>query len=105
MHSFLLIENFFRPSAVFLERQKEKIRRFFEIYFLKDGQLVRIFFCYYIAVSKENDIPQIAKKPIRDGRLVLPELENEFCWLTFHIKKSHLTLGRLKVRNGYLRIF
>ncbi len=40
-----------------------------------------------LAVSKENVIFQIAKKPIRDGRLVLSELENEFCWGTFHIEK------------------
>jgi hypothetical protein len=36
-----------------------------------------------IAVSKlllvKNDIFQIAKKPIRDGRLALPDLKNEFC--------------------------
>ncbi len=32
-----------------------------------------------IAVSKENDIFQIAKKTIRDGRLALPDLKNEFC--------------------------
>jgi hypothetical protein len=32
-----------------------------------------------LAVSKENDILQIAKKPIRDGRLALPDLKNEFC--------------------------
>jgi hypothetical protein len=32
-----------------------------------------------VAVSNENDIFQIAKKPIRDGRLALSELENEFC--------------------------
>ncbi len=32
-----------------------------------------------LAVSKENDIFPIAKKPNKDGRLVLSELENEFC--------------------------
>jgi hypothetical protein len=30
-------------------------------------------------VSKENERFQIAKKPIRDGRLALFEVENEFC--------------------------
>jgi hypothetical protein len=34
---------------------------------------------FTVAVSKENDIFQIAKKPIRDGRLALPDLKNEFC--------------------------
>jgi hypothetical protein len=34
---------------------------------------------YIVAVSKENDISQIAKKPIRDGRLALPDFKNEFC--------------------------
>ncbi len=43
-----------------------------------------------VAVSKENDIFQFAKKPIRDGRLALPDHKNEFCWGTFHIKKSPL---------------
>ncbi len=36
-----------------------------------------------IAVSKlllmKNDISQIAKKPIRDGRLALLDFKNEFC--------------------------
>jgi hypothetical protein len=32
-----------------------------------------------LGVSKENDIFQIPKKPIRDERLDLSELENEFC--------------------------
>ncbi len=31
-----------------------------------------------LAVSKDNDIFQIPKKPIRDGRLALPNLKNEF---------------------------
>jgi hypothetical protein len=34
---------------------------------------------FTLAVSKENDIFQIAKKPISDGRLVLSELKKEFC--------------------------
>jgi hypothetical protein len=32
------------------------------------------FISIIIAVSKENDIFQIAKKTIRDGRLALPDL-------------------------------
>jgi hypothetical protein len=36
-------------------------------------------YCDFVrGVQKENDMFQIAKKPIRDGRLVLFELENEF---------------------------
>jgi hypothetical protein len=48
-----------------------------------------------IAVSKENDIFQIAKKPIRDGRLALPDLKNEFCLGTFHIKKVPSDPGKI----------
>jgi hypothetical protein len=35
-------------------------------------------YIFNIVVSKENDIFQIAKKPIRDERLVPSELVNEF---------------------------
>jgi hypothetical protein len=38
---------------------------------------------------------QIAKKPIRDGRLALSELENEFCWCNFHIKKVSGKIGKI----------
>ncbi len=63
-----------------------------------------------LAVPKENDKFQIAKKAIRDGRLVLSELETEFCWGTFHIKKSLETLQRSggrgpRLGDGYLTIF
>jgi inorganic pyrophosphatase len=52
----------------------EKLLHIFEQYLIHK---IRTF--YNIAVSKENDIFQIAKKPIRDGRLALPDLKNEFC--------------------------
>ncbi len=46
-------------------------------------------------MSKENDILQIAKKPIRDGRLALPDLKNEFCCGTFHMKKVPSDPGKI----------
>jgi hypothetical protein len=46
---------------------------------LSGGSKNKFNFKLTLAVSKENEIFQIAKKPIRDGRLVLPDLKNEFC--------------------------
>jgi hypothetical protein len=43
----------------------------------------------------KNDISQIAKKPIRDGRLALLDFKNEFCWGTFHIKKVPSDPGKI----------
>jgi hypothetical protein len=45
----------------------------------KEIILLDKIFTIKIAVSKENDISQIAKKPIRDGRLAPPDLKDEFC--------------------------
>jgi hypothetical protein len=48
---------------------------------MKFGENSSFIFSFFIqiAVSKENDVFQIAKKPIRDGRLALPDLKHEFC--------------------------
>jgi hypothetical protein len=43
----------------------------------------------------KNDIFQIAKKPIRDGRLAPPDLKNEFCCGTFHVKKVPSDPGKI----------
>jgi hypothetical protein len=48
-----------------------------------------------IAVPKENDIFQIAIISIRDGRLAIFDLKNEFCWGTFHIKKVLSDPGKI----------
>jgi hypothetical protein len=53
-----------------------------------------------IEVSKKNDILQIEKKPIRDGKLAINKLENEFCRGTFHVKKRSTLLGRSRGREG-----
>ncbi len=57
-------------------------------------------------MSKENDMFQIAKKPMWDGSSILSEVENEFCWGTFHIKKVPTDPGKI-VRSGmrFLTIF
>jgi hypothetical protein len=78
------------------ERESENIKERRNIYaarnfsdkydfalFKYQTKFMKLLIIFLIVVSKlllvKNDIFQIAKKPIRDGRLALPDLKNEFC--------------------------